>query len=420
MLIQHMFNLLSGIFVGAMVARHYGPELFGVFSLSIFYVSVVSVISGLGTNDLLAAQFIKKPSSKEGLFWAVLIMRVTVFLLCAILGYVVLKSLNVSEIILKGYGMGLIAGLLANINLFNVIARSQQRNDKIAQIAIIGLLASIVFRVYIVFTNKDLNYIYYNLMLVSFVDLILMIIYLKAGKMIYSFSSPNWSAALKLVRNGLPLAVGGIATMIGANLGLILLSELTGLESTGRYAVVLKLYLFVSFISHVIHSNLFYYMESSGMNAEKFINEHLRVIVKSAAALSYVVIIASFIILAPLLELLYGDKYSGVGLKFSIASISFVFAWPMIPAQIKLLSEKRTGRVMTTDFLFLAFNIAGAYILISLYGEWGAYFLMPISAFTFMLANYYYSGLGSQVKHVALWILSPIPSKEALRNFTRH
>jgi len=384
MLIQHMFNLLSGIFVGAMVARHYGPELFGVFSLSIFYVSVVSVISGLGTNDLLAAQFIKKPSSKEGLFWAVLIMRVTVFLLCAILGYVVLKSFNVSEIILKGYGMGLIAGLLANINLFNVIARSQQRNDKIAQIAIIGLLASIVFRVYIVFTNKDLNYIYYNLMLVSFVDLILMIIYLKAGKMIYSFSSP------------------------------------TGLESTGRYAVVLKLYLFVSFISHVIHSNLFYYMESSGMNAEKFINEHLRVIVKSAAALSYVVIIASFIILAPLLELLYGDKYSGVGLKFSIASISFVFAWPMIPAQIKLLSEKRTGRVMTTDFLFLAFNIAGAYILISLYGEWGAYFLMPISAFTFMLANYYYSGLGSQVKHVALWILSPIPSKEALRNFTRH
>ena len=175
--------------------------------------------------------------------------------------------------------------------------------------------------------------------------------------MIYSFSSPNWSGALKIVRNALPLAVGGIATMIGANLGLILLSELTGLESTGRYAVVLKLYLFVSFISHVIHSNLFYYMESSGMNAEKFIGEHLRVIVKSAAALSYLVIIASFIILAPLLELLYGDKYSGVGLKFSIASISFVFAWPMIPAQIKLLSEKRTGRVMTTDFLFLAFNM---------------------------------------------------------------
>ena len=415
-----MFNLLSGIFVGAMVARHYGPELFGVFSLSIFYVSVVSVISGLGTNDLLAAQFIKKPSLKEGLFWAVLIMRVTVFLLCAILGYIVLKSFNVSDIILKGYGMGLLAGLLANINLFNVIARSQQRNDKIAQIAIIGLLASIVFRVYIVFTNKDLNYIYYNLMLVSFIDLILMIIYLKAGKMIYSFSSPNWSGALKIVRNALPLAVGGIATMIGANLGLILLSELTGLESTGRYAVVLKLYLFVSFISHVIHSNLFYYMESSGMNAEKFIGEHLRVIVKSAAALSYLVIIASFIILAPLLELLYGDKYSGVGLKFSIASISFVFAWPMIPAQIKLLSEKRTGRVMTTDFLFLAFNIAGAYILISLYGEWGAYFLMPISACTFMLANYYYSGLGSKIKYVALWILSPIPSKEALRNFTRH
>ena len=60
--------------------------------------------------------------------------------------------------------------------------------------------------------------------------------------MIYSFSRPNWRGAFELIRNRAPLAVGGIATMIGANLGLILLSEMTGLESTGRYAVVLKLY----------------------------------------------------------------------------------------------------------------------------------------------------------------------------------
>ena len=67
-----------------MVARHYGPELFGVFSLSWFYVSVVGVVSALGTNDLLAAQCIKKPSLKEGLFWAVLSIRsLTIPFCCA-------------------------------------------------------------------------------------------------------------------------------------------------------------------------------------------------------------------------------------------------------------------------------------------------------------------------------------------------
>lgn len=420
MLIQHMFNLISGVFIGAMVARHYGPELFGVFSLSWFYVSAVGVVSSLGTNDLLAAQCIKKPSIKEGLFWAVLFIRSLTYLLFAALGYVVLKSFDVSDIVLRGYGFGLLAGVLHNINLFNVIAKSEQRNDKIAQIAIISLLASIVFRVYIVSSNKTLDYLYWNCALVSVVDLVLMIVYLRREHMLYSFSRPNWRGAFELIRNSAPLAVGGIATMIGANLGLILLSEMTGLDSTGRYAVVLKLYTFLAFISYVIHSNLFYYMESSGLNAEKFIGEHLRVIVKSVAALSCLVIIGSFVILSPLLEILYGNQYSGVGLKFSIASISFVFGWSMIPAQIKLLSEKRTGRVMTIDFLVLAFNLCGAYILISLYGEWGAYLLMPISAFMLMLINYYCSGLGGQVKHVILWILFPIPSKKALKDFTRH
>ena len=198
MLIQHMFNLISGVFVGAMVARHYGPELFGVFSLSWFYVTVVGVVSALGTNDLLAAQCIKKPSLKEGLFWAVLSIRSLTYLLFAVLGYVILKSFDVSDIVLRGYGMGLLAGLLHNINLFNVIAKSEQRNDKIAQIAVISLLASIAFRVYIVLSNKDLDYLYFNCMLVSVVDLVLMIVYLRREDMIYSFSRPNWRGAFEL------------------------------------------------------------------------------------------------------------------------------------------------------------------------------------------------------------------------------
>ena len=420
MLIQHIFNLISGIFVGAMVARHYGPELFGVFTLSMFYVSVVGVVGQLGTNDLLAAQCIKKPSLKEGLFWAVLTIRIITYLLCAILGYVVLKSFDVSDIILKGYGMGLLSGILANINLFGVIAKSKQRNDRIAQIAIVSLLASVTYRVYIVLSNKGLDHLYYTLILVGFLDLLLMILYLKAGKIIYSFSRPNWRAALKLVGNAAPMAVGGLATLIGANLGLILLSELMGLESAGRYAVVIKLYMFVAFLTHVIGNNLFFYMESSGETAEKFIGEHLKVIVKSAAALSYLLILGSFIVLAPLLEMLYGEQYRGVGMKFSLVSISFIFIWSMIPAHLKLLSEKRTGRIMAIDFLCLIFNLPASYILISLYGEWGAYLLMPCSALLVMLTNYYYSGLGRQVKYLAFWFVCPVPSRAELISFTKH
>ena len=122
------------------------------------------MFQALGTNDLLAAQCIKKPSLKEGLFWAVLIIRSLTYLLCAVLGYVVLKSFDVSDMYSEGdMEWACLLGCLHNINLFNVIAKSEQRNDKIAQIAIIGLLASIAFRVYIVLSNKDLDYLYLQL-----------------------------------------------------------------------------------------------------------------------------------------------------------------------------------------------------------------------------------------------------------------
>lgn len=420
MLLQHVFNLLSGIFVGAMVARHYGPELFGAFSLSLFYVTVVGVIAALGTDDLLAAQCIKEPSSKEGLFWATFIVRLSTYLFCACAGFFVLRFFDVSDIVYKGYSLALIGGLIANLNLFGAIAKSKQRNDKRAQIAIVSLLVSISYRVYIVLSGKSLEHLYYNLMLSGLIDLILIICYLKSEKMIYSFSRPNWSAGFSLLRHSFPIALGAMVTLIGGNLALVILNELMGLESAGRYAVVFKLYCFIAFLSHVIHNNLFFYIESSGLAASKFFAEHLRVIIKSTAALAYLLIIGSFTILSPLLELLYGEQYEGVGLKFSIASISFVFAWAVIPAQLKLLSEKRTGCIMVIDFLGLIINLGGAYLLISAYGEWGAYILMPCTAMLVMLANYCYSGLGSQLKHVIMWFLSPIPNKHALKAFTEH
>ncbi len=420
MLIQHIYNLLSGIFVGAMVARHYGPELFGVFSLSIFYVSVVNVIAALGTNDLLAAQCIKKPSLREGLFWAVLFIRVTAYLLSAIIGYFVLLHFDANEIIIKGYRLGLIAGVIANINLFGVIAKSNQRNDKIAQIAIVGLFASIAYRVFIVITGKSLDYLYYNLALVAFIDLALMIFYLRAEKMIYSFSRPDWSAAIKLVNKAFPVAAGAVITMVGGNLGLIFLSQLMGMESAGRYAVVLKLYTFAAFFAHVIHNNLFFYMESSELGADKFIRQHLKVIVKSTTALSYLLVVGSLVILAPLLDMLYGEQYSGVGMKFALVSSTFIFGWAAIPAQIKLLSEQRTGRILAIDLFCLTINLLGAYVLISLYGEWGVYYLMPFAALLIMITSYYFSGLGREVKQVFTWFLCPIPNMEALKNFTKH
>lgn len=420
MLLQHTFNLLSGVFVGAMVARHYGPELFGAFSLSIFYVALVNVISALGANDLLAARCIKKPSLKEGLFWAVLAVRVTAYVLFAALGYLILSYLNVDEVIIKGYRLGLVAGLIANINLFAVIAKSQQRNDKIAQIAIVGLFASIAYRVFIVLSSKSLDHLYYNLMLVAFIDLVLMICYLRAEKMIYAFSAPNWGAAFKMLRNAFPVAIGAMVTLIGANLALVLLGELLGFGSAGRYAVVIKLYTFIAFFSHVIHNNLFFYIESSGLQARMFFEKHLRVIIKLTSALAYLLIIGSFTMLSPLLEMLYGEQYLGVGVKFSLVSVSFVFAWAMIPAQLKLLSEKRTARIMTIDFLGLAINLGGAYILISAYGEWGAYYLMPVTALLIMLVNYISSGMGREIKNVLLWFLFPVPNRAALKDFTKH
>jgi len=420
MLLQHSFNLLSGIFIGAMVARHYGPELFGAFSLSLFYVSVVAVIAGLGTDDLLAAQCIKEPLSKEGLFWATFFIRLLTFVMCATLGFFVLRFFNVPDLVYKGYGLALLSGLLGNMNLFGAIAKSKQRIDKKAQIAIVSLFLSMAYRVFIVLTNKDIEHLFFNLIMVSFVDLLLMICYLRAEKMMYSFSAPNWSGALQLMRKSLPIAAGSVATIVGGNMALILMSELLGLDSAGRYAVVYKLYGFVIFLSILMHNNLFYYMESSGLSAGKFLEQHLRVIIKTTTAFSYLLIIGSLVALAPLLEILYGEQYQGVGLKFSLVSISFVFAWATIPAQLKLLSEKRTGRIMAIDFIGLAINFSGAYVLIHMYGEWGAYFLIPCAAFSVMLANYFCSGLGNKLKHVFVCFLIPVPTKTALKAFTKH
>jgi O-antigen/teichoic acid export membrane protein len=419
MLLQHTMNVLSGIFVGAMVSRHYGPELFGIFSIVSFWGALVGSIAGLGVGDLLAAQLMKKKPAKEGLFYAVQIIRCATFLIVWLLIYLYLQYTKVDSVVIQGYTILFVSGFFSSLNLYVCIARSHQRNDVMAILGMVSLLISMLFRTYIVVTDKGLIYLYWDAIIKTALDFVLLVFFLRKKKMLYPYAKPEWRLGFLFVRKSLPLMLSTFVALLGANIGLLILDELIGKEGAGRFGAVMRVYNLVLFLGHAISSNLFYYMESSGLEIKKFMEQHVVVILRSLAALSYAFMIASTLFIRPFLDFLFGKEYSGIGMYFTVISTGVAFLWMTIPAHLKQLSEAQTKKILFINIAVLIFNWIATYASITLFGEFGAYIVFPVTSFAAMVATFWLSGMKSELRLVMLSFLKPIPDKKLLMSFIK-
>ena len=71
--VEKILRLIVGLFVGVWVARHLGPEKYGLFSYSASFAGLFTIIATLGLDGLVVRQLVKDESRRDELigtaFW---------------------------------------------------------------------------------------------------------------------------------------------------------------------------------------------------------------------------------------------------------------------------------------------------------------------------------------------------------------
>ena len=75
LLLERVLRIISGLFVGILVARYLGPEQFGNFNYIVSFVGLFAAFSSLGLDVILVRELVKNESRLNSLLGTVFILK---------------------------------------------------------------------------------------------------------------------------------------------------------------------------------------------------------------------------------------------------------------------------------------------------------------------------------------------------------
>lgn len=75
MIIQHLYSMLTSLVIVALIARYLGPSDYGLINYCASVISLFTTLAGLGLDNLIVSEIIRRPEKEGGYLGTALIMR---------------------------------------------------------------------------------------------------------------------------------------------------------------------------------------------------------------------------------------------------------------------------------------------------------------------------------------------------------
>jgi len=174
-LLNYSVSIVSGIFVGAYVARYIGPEGLGILAIFSTLVWFSNTTNDLGSNQYIVKSFSGNKNGDIDMFWSLLfLIRIPLSLLFFATSYLALKhGLFENAVGLDSWVilLGLTAICISPISQFNQLVVANVKNGELAKYGMAVLLITAVLRVLCVMYGSGLEAFIFIQSALSFLSL---------------------------------------------------------------------------------------------------------------------------------------------------------------------------------------------------------------------------------------------------------
>lgn len=366
LLFDKLFRASANIFLTVFLARHLGPDNFGILNYLLAILFLFVSISSLGVNPVLVNEIVKKRRNSMPSLINSYYLRFLISLISYFLFLLIIYTLN-NNIIYHNYSLilGVIIILKSCEVLFSFFeAKSFSKYIVISQSVGFFISASIIL--FIVINAIDNIYIYYALVL----DLVIVFILINIFYFIYfknHFYKFNFIIIKRLISKSLPVLISTLSILLYMRIDQIMIKEMINEYQLGIYSVSVRYIEIYHFIPKIIMISILpviltsrnYYVKLLGINS--LMNK-----------ISLILIIFIFLSSDIVIPLIFSDTYiESINItKILSFSIFFVF--------LGVVNEHWyvTKNLQKFYALYVSFgallNIILNYILISNFGLKGA------------------------------------------------
>lgn len=320
---KNIFNFLSVIFV----ARHLGPEKYGLLSYAMGFVGMFTSLITLGLDNVSVREISKKNEieTKEILGSSYILKLIGYFLMTLIISLSILflktNSENSTELII----IITIAYFFHAFFTIDYYFQAKLLSKKTVISNQLGILLGFIFKIVSISLGLQLNFFAIAFVVESFFIASFLLINYQRNKSIIEWKF-NFEIAKILIISSLPIIISGLINSFFRRFDQIMVQNTLGSVNNGYYSVAKKISESIYFIPTAISISIFPTLVKLRNNEKKLnylFSQTSALLLVSSIIIIIVVIFASDWII----PIVFGKEYipSVQLLKFSILACPFVF-----------------------------------------------------------------------------------------------
>ncbi len=375
LVLERVFAIIDGLFVGALIARHLGTMEYGFLAYGGSIVAMLLPIVNLGADAVVVRHFVQEPTNRRQLLWTVLLTRTMVASIIVLLvAFVMALQSNESSTLSERLTVvALSTSLLGHaISSPRLLLEAQTNVKWSVWAALIAMAISVIIRVTLLYTDgstTDFAIVPTLTMICSGVLTIASMFYLKALPRI---CLPNFHLIRALTRECWPLTIGALMVAIYMNLDVSMLRAMKDSSTAGVFSVAAQMSSAFYFVPTAFAASYFPILalakEESFARYEQKLKRYLEINTALALGCFSLSMFAAPIVI----EILYGDEFLASIAIFRIHLLALPFVFFGVARAQHLIIVKQHRFSLTVCGIGLATNLLLNLFLIPRYSAAGA------------------------------------------------
>lgn len=379
---NNIIRIISGLIVGAWVARYLGPDDRGIMNYAIAYVALFMPLTELGFGSILIRELVRRPQEKGTLMGTAFVMQVVAFLLLLPVIVISVKILRAGDPAAQQAVYIMLIGSAFHVSITFKFWFDSQLKSKyfvMAQRSVDLIGAGI--RVVLILVQASLSAFLLAIAFQSFLGFIgLALFYLWSGERFRTWGfSLDW--AKRLFRDGWPLAISLLAITVNLRIDTVMIGQMMDDYSVGVYGEAARLSQLWYFVPLAISTSAYPVLVRA--HKELSLGEQKKRYQRffdSLAGVGYLIAIPSAILAPFIVGLLYGPQYAQTSAILSIHIWALIFVGFGLGLRRWLAVENLTVYSLWSALSGAVVNIVLNLIFIPRFGAIGAAWTMVFSS----------------------------------------
>ncbi len=393
MFFARIMGMLVSILVAAYVTRVLGPTNYGELSYALSFITLFSVFSNLGIDQVLYRELIKRPQDRNELLGSSIAIK-TISGSVAVAIVLVVAYLTSSEQL--SFWLIAIMSLSFLFNGWNIIGHEFQAEVRSKYPAFVTLYVTIILSVLKVIVIVMGGGVIYLAAIVTLEQILYMLFYISFRyKYIGSIRTwfARWQTSRYLIVQSVPLMISTWFIFVYTRADQVIIKYLMDTTSVGLYDAGVRIAEAWQFIPQfIVHSLFPALLGAKILGNNTYGKRFIRLTVFLVLLTSFIALLVT-IFAKPIIWILYGSEFGpsvGVLQIYSWAGVA-VGIWYL--AQYFLLAEDKQSIALMSTFVVMAVNVGLNFVLIPMYGIYGAAWATTISYFCSILVFISYKSI---------------------------